>query len=541
MFLRPARRPSSWVASPDFVRMFDVFPAAIALCDRDLKPLVTSAALRQAIGLPDPLAWVEETLRGLRAGSKTEPAGYAVDFPHQRSGEAKVTPAAGVVGQGGYWVEFTVNASAGAKPDAAKPPFAPSTSYAELDRNGVILSASPAFHAAAHQPDGRLVQRPLASLLSDAREGETITSAIGTDEDASGIYRIVSQSGAEAWLSLQFVRGFTGSSADVAAIVFARDASAERRAASNDAAILSALSRSQAVIEFKPDGTILTANANFLKALDYSSLSDVVGRHHRIFVFRNDQNTPEYATFWRRLAAGEFFTGRFRRATRNGGEIWIEASYNPVFDLDGKVVKIVKFATDITGQMVVSRKVSASLSMVEAVASGSEQMSVSIREISGTMQSAREAVTRIGDSVEQSVNLVEGLSASAHSMERVIALIKGIASKVNLLALNATIEAARAGSAGKSFAVVAGEVKTLAAQTNDAIGEIEKEIKAMQSVSLDVRGNVEGISQSVSKVTASVGMVASAITEQTQATAEISHNITMIAAAISELSDLVNT
>jgi len=112
-------------------------------------------------------------------------------------------------------------------------------------------------------------------------------------------------------------------------------------------AIIAAIHRSQAVIEFNLDGTIITANENFLKTLGYG-LSDIQGRHHSLFVEDDYARSGEYREFWRRLNAGEFFSDKFRRVGKGGKEIWIQASYNPIFDKAGKPFKVVKFAADIT-------------------------------------------------------------------------------------------------------------------------------------------------------------------------------------------------
>lgn len=114
----------------------------------------------------------------------------------------------------------------------------------------------------------------------------------------------------------------------------------------DNAAVLNAFSRSQAIISFKPDGTILEANENFCKAVGYRR-EEIIGKHHRIFVEPNESGSPEYTAFWKRLNAGEFDQRQYKRITKSGDEIWIEASYNPVIR-GGKVVKIVKIATDIT-------------------------------------------------------------------------------------------------------------------------------------------------------------------------------------------------
>ena len=117
----------------------------------------------------------------------------------------------------------------------------------------------------------------------------------------------------------------------------------------NSQAILDALGRSQAMIEFKPDGTILTANDNFLAAMGYT-LEEIKGQHHRMFVDPDYANSREYTTFWQNLASGEFDAAEFLRFDKAGNEIWIQASYNPVFNKAGKVDRVVKIATDITDQ-----------------------------------------------------------------------------------------------------------------------------------------------------------------------------------------------
>ncbi|NQV20749.1 MAG: PAS domain-containing protein [Rhodospirillales bacterium] len=112
-----------------------------------------------------------------------------------------------------------------------------------------------------------------------------------------------------------------------------------------------AINRSQAVIYFEPDGTIITANENFLGALGYS-LSEVQGQHHRMFCEDSYTASPEYKQFWQTLASGQFQSDQFKRIGKTGNEIWIQASYNPMVDENGKVYRVVKYASDITAEMV---------------------------------------------------------------------------------------------------------------------------------------------------------------------------------------------
>jgi methyl-accepting chemotaxis protein len=112
---------------------------------------------------------------------------------------------------------------------------------------------------------------------------------------------------------------------------------------------IAAINRSQAVIEFSPDGKILHANPNFLQALGYT-LDEVKGKHHSLFVDPAYRNSPEYTAFWQKLGRGEFDAAQYKRIRKDGKEIWIQASYNPLLDRSGKVVGVIKFATDITAE-----------------------------------------------------------------------------------------------------------------------------------------------------------------------------------------------
>ena len=194
-----------------------------------------------------------------------------------------------------------------------------------------------------------------------------------------------------------------------------------------------ALNRSQAVIEFALDGTILDANANFLDLMGYRR-EDIVGQHHRIFCTPEHAASQDYAAFWQKLATGAFDAGAYARIARDGREVWLQATYNPVFDADGTPRKVVKIATDITRQV----------------------------------RQEREARLHLADSRRLQQHLEQqkdALEKTMGQLAEIVTTIRGIASQTNMLALNATIEAARAGDAGRGFAVVAGEVKKLADDT----------------------------------------------------------------------------
>ena len=315
-----------------------------------------------------------------------------------------------------------------------------------------------------------------------------------------------------------------------------------RRSSDLTSAILKALDKSLALIEFELDGTIVDANQNFLGAMGYS-ITEIRGSHHSLFVDPVYAASNDYRTFWDRLRQGEFFTDEFRRLGKGGREVWIQASYHPILDEAGKPFKVVKYATDITDQMK-ARIQAGDLSAdtqekVQSVAGATQEMQASIQEISQNMNKSQQAVSDIVSKTEQAKLLTSRLQETSKSMESVVEMIREIASKVNLLALNATIEAARAGEAGKGFAVVAGEVKNLATQTSKATDDIYQEIVAMQAVSNDVVTSTDVIAKSTESVNEYVAAVASAIEEQSVVTNEISQNMEFFSRGITDLNDCV--
>lgn len=349
---------------------------------------------------------------------------------------------------------------------------------------------------------------------------------------------------------------------------------------------IAAIGKAQAVIEFDLDGTIRRANENFLQALGYS-LEDIQGRHHRMFVEDAFSQSGEYRDFWARLGRGEFQCGEFKRLGKGGKVVWIQATYNPIRDLQGKPFKVVKYATDITKQVndreemkrivttvadnaatlgssseeltAVSTEMSASAEEtatqanvvsaaaeqvsknVQTVATGVEEMGASIREIAGNANQAAKVAQEAVKVAETTNSTIAKLGESSSEIGKVIKVITSIAEQTNLLALNATIEAARAGEAGKGFAVVANEVKELAKETAKATEEIGQKIEAIQH---DTRGAVDAI-QNIGRVIGQINdisnTIASAVEEQTATTNEISRNVAEAAKGSSEIAQNITS
>ncbi|GEO85776.1 methyl-accepting chemotaxis protein [Ciceribacter naphthalenivorans] len=162
-------------------------------------------------------------------------------------------------------------------------------------------------------------------------------------------YKRISKTGQDIWIQASYNPVFSGGK-PYKVVKFATDITAAKMKAAEDAGKLAAVSRAQALIEFTPTGDILTANDNFLNTLGYS-LGEIQGKHHAMLCEPSYTQSPDYQRFWQKLAGGEFVAEEFKRLGKGGKVVWIQASYNPIFDMNGKVFKVVKFATDITDRV----------------------------------------------------------------------------------------------------------------------------------------------------------------------------------------------
>ncbi|ELC0918859.1 PAS domain-containing methyl-accepting chemotaxis protein (plasmid) [Pseudomonas fulva] len=255
-------------------------------------------------------------------------------------------------------------------------------------------------------------------------------------------------------------------------------------------AVHAAISRSMAEIEFTPNGDILHANENFLRAMGYR-LSDIKGRHHRMFCF--DNFYQENPNFWQSLKGGTFLSGQFERKTASGETIYLEATYNPVIDEAGQVVKVLKFATDVSSQKHKADEIRQAAELSFTTAEETSQISVRGME---SLASSIELSQSTLNLINGAVILITQLNAQAKDIEKIVTTIQGVAEQTNLLALNAAIEAARAGEMGRGFAVVADEVRQLAARTSSATVEIQNVVTANGKLTQQLNIDMNSIARS---------------------------------------------
>ena len=206
-------------------------------------------------------------------------------------------------------------------------------------------------------------------------------SALASGISQSGQFERVAKGGSTIWLEASYTPVKEASGKTVSVIKFAQNITQARKAALADAAKLEAIKRSMGVIEFQPDGTIISANPAFLKLMGYTE-GELAGQHHRVFVTPQERVSAEYASFWQELASGKVKSGQFQRLAKGGKSIWLEANYSPVFDLEGRVERVVKFAIDITDKVESARATEFALKQVREAELIREELNLALEEMS---------------------------------------------------------------------------------------------------------------------------------------------------------------
>ena len=232
--------------------------------------------------------------------------------------------------------------------------FDRSQAIIEFKMDGTIITANQNFLKVLGYSLTEIQGRPHSMFVDAAEknspEYQQFWQSLNRGEYQAREFKRIGKGGREIWIQASYnpVLGRNGKPYKV--VKLATDITEQKKQSADNKGQIDAINRSQAVIEFNLDGTVISANQNFLNTLGYS-LAEIQGKHHSMFVDEAERNSPAYRAFWDSLRRGEYQAAEYKRIGKGGKEVWIHASYNPIFDPSGKPVKVVKFATDITQQV----------------------------------------------------------------------------------------------------------------------------------------------------------------------------------------------
>jgi methyl-accepting chemotaxis protein len=351
----------------------------------------------------------------------------------------------------------------------------------EFDLNGVVLTANDNFlntmRYRSEQVVGKEHRMFCTADFGRSSEYSQLWARLRNGEFVSSTFQRVAGDGSTVWLEASYnpIKDVDGNVLKI--IKYAMDVTQKVQAKHETDSKLAAIDRSMAVIEFDLSGNIIAANDNLLRVMGYNR-QDLIGKNHMLLCPADVANSAEYKDFWRRLNKGEFFSGQFKRIGRQGQTLWLEASYNPVYDANGVLCKVVKFASDVTARIERHEQDSRSASQAYHISIETQKVAAQGTQV---IQQAASEMRQISRNIEDSSRIIGQLGEHSEQITTIVNTIRSIADQTNLLALNAAIEAARAGDQGRGFAVVADEVRQLAGRTSRSTEEISQMIQVIQS------------------------------------------------------------
>lgn len=398
----------------------------------------------------------------------------------------------------------------------------------EFELTGRILTANQNFLAltgyALDEIAGRHHRMFVEAAVATSSEYQNFWERLGRGESFSGEFKRIGKDGREVWIQATYNPVIDALGRALKVVKFASDVTQQKVRNSEFEAKVAAIDKGQAVIEFDLEGNVITANRNFLAAMGYT-LREIQGQHHSMFCTPEYTQSIEYRDFWLRLSEGQFIRGRFNRVGKYQRSVWLQSTYNPILDLNGRVVKVIKYAFDVTKEVQLeqsiasrademNRSVNALVDSIRHIVENSAKASVRANE---TLQAAEVGY----GAINKSITAIGRIESGSSKVAEIVQVISDIASQTNLLAFNAAIEAARAGQHGVGFSVVAAEVRKLAERSANAAKEITdliadsaRQVGEGSKVSVEAANSFEGILSNVKSTVSNVDRIAQEAKEQ---------------------------
>ncbi len=336
----------------------------------------------------------------------------------------------------------------------------------------------------------------------------------------AGEYKRIGKGGKEVWIQASYNPIMDDTGKPFKVVKYATDVTAQKLQTADYQGQLDAIGKSQAVIEFGMDGTIRYANENFLKTLGYT-LDEIKGKHHRIFAESSYASSPEYTSFWQRLNDGIFDAGEYKRIGKGGKEIWIQASYNPIFDLNGKPFKVVKYATDITAQK----------HLQQQVAENAERERVAAQELQDKVEQLLSVAIAAGEGDLTQEITIDGVDSMGQLATGFREMIRNISSTLEQVNSGANQIDSGSGQIASSSQSLASGASQQAASLEEISASLE-ELSAMTAQSADNAVQATALSeesqQSAMKGQTEMGVMSQAMDEIKASSSEISKIIKVI-------------
>ena len=327
----------------------------------------------------------------------------------------------------------------------------------------------------------------------------------------AGQYKRIGKGGREVWIQASYNPVLDEEGRPFRVVKYATDITQQKLAAADAQGQLAAIDKAQAVIEFDLTGRIMHANANFLNGLGYT-LAEVQGQHHSLFVEPAYRQSAEYRAFWEKLARGEYDAGQYRRIGKGGREVWIEASYNPILDLNGKPFKVVKYATDVTAQVQAAAALKRAVEQTEEVVAAAQRSEFGRRIPTEGMEGA---IGRLCDGVNAMVDTMAAQFELGQGLQRAVAETKGIVAAAQANDLSQRIPmSGKAGEIGDLCAGINGMLDTMAgvvATITESCGAITVASREIAMGNTDLSQRTEEQASSLEETSASLEELTSTV------------------------------